>query len=172
MTTDTLPPPLASSTPSRPASGRWTHRWRLWVCAVLVLALGGLGARALMLRAADVRTGTQAVSAADFAARTGARVTLVGLTAGGGMVEFRYQVTDPDKASLLLHQEDRRPILVAEDTGATLAMLSRPHNHKADLKLGGSYFFLLANANNAVRDGTKVTVIVGDVRLEHVEVRS
>jgi hypothetical protein len=51
-------------------------------------------------------------------------------------------------------------------------MLSRPHNHKAEVKLGGTYFFLLANANNAVHDGTKVTVIVGDVRLEHVTARA
>ena len=84
------------------------------------------------------------------------------------MIELRYQVVDPDKASLLLHQEEKRPILVAEDTGATLAILSRPHNHKAELNLGGTYFFIMANTRNAIKDGTKVTIIVDDVRLEHV----
>ena len=64
------------------------------------------------------------------------------------------------------------PVLVAEDTGATLQMLSRPHNHKAELKPVGTYFFLLANTRNAIRDGTPVTIVVDDVRLEHVVARS
>ncbi len=148
------------------------RRWRRWVVLALVVAVIGFGARAWLHHTQDVRTGTTAVSAAEFAARTGAKVTLIGVTAEGGMIEFRYQVTDPDKASLLLHQADHRPILVAEDTGATLAMTSRPHIHRSDLKLGGSYFFLLANVRNAVRDGTPVTVIVGDVRLEHLRAQS
>ena len=98
-----------------------------------------------MAHAADVRSGTEAVSAEEFAARTGAKITLLGVTGGGGMIELRYQVVDPDKASLLLHQEDKRPILVAEDTGRPSRMLSRPHNHKAELNLGGTYFFIMAN---------------------------
>jgi hypothetical protein len=167
MSTDTLTPPIDT-----PAAGARPRRWRRWVTLVLVLVLAGLTTRTVLAHGADVRSGTQAVTAQEFAARTGVKVTLLGVTAGGGMIEFRYQVVDPDKASLLLHQDDRRPILVAEDTGATLAMLSRPHNHKAEVKLGGTYFFLLANANNAVHDGTKVTVIVGDVRLEHVTARA
>ncbi|MBT9253985.1 hypothetical protein KMZ32_16105 [Phycicoccus sp. MAQZ13P-2] len=164
MSTATAPAPhLPAAAPSR-------ARHRLLVLAALVvLALAAtLGVRAVMAHADDVRSGTEAVSAEQFASRTGAKITLLGVTGGGGMVELRYQVTDPDKASLLLHQEDKRPVLVVEDTGATLAMVSRPHNHKAELNLGGTYFFLMANTRNAIHDGTRVTVIVGDVRLEHV----
>lgn len=166
MSTGTLtaapqPAPVAPSAPSR--------RRVVLVAALLVLALAAFfGVRAVMAHAADVRSGTEAVSAEEFGARTGAKITLLGVTAGGGMIELRYQVVDPDKASLLLHQEDKRPVLVVEDTGQTLAMVSRPHNHKAELNLGGTYFFIMANTQNAIKDGTKVTVIVGDVRLEHV----
>ncbi len=163
MTADTLTAPVAPA----PVGSR-ARRWRPWVGVLLALVLVFVTARMVAAYRSDVRSGTQVVTVQEFAARTGVNVTLIGVTAGGGMIEFRYQVVDPDKASLLLHQEDRRPVLVAEDTGATLAMLSRPHNHKADVKLGGTYFFLMANANNAIRDGTKVTVIIGDVRLEHV----
>ncbi|HMM94071.1 hypothetical protein [Phycicoccus sp.] len=162
MSTGTLTAaPVAPSAPSR--------RRVVLVAALLVLALAAFfGVRAVMAHAADVRSGTEAVSAEEFGARTGAKITLLGVTAGGGMIELRYQVVDPDKASLLLHQEDKRPVLVVEDTGQTLAMVSRPHNHKAELNLGGTYFFIMANTQNAIKDGTKVTVIVGDVRLEHV----
>ncbi|GIL37510.1 hypothetical protein [Phycicoccus sp. DTK01] len=164
MSTATAPAPhVPPSAPSR------TRHRLLVLAALVVLALAAtLGVRAVMAHADDVRSGTEAVSAEQFASRTGAKLTLLGVTGGGGMVELRYQVTDPDKASLLLHQEDKRPVLVVEDTGATLAMVSRPHNHKAELNLGGTYFFLMANTRNAIHDGTRVTIIVGDVRLEHV----
>jgi hypothetical protein len=140
---------------------------------VLLLVVGvALGVRAVGASAGDVRAGTTAVTAQDFAAHTGITVNLIGVTAGGGMIEFRYQVVDPDKASLVLHDDTKRPVLVAEDSGATLAMVSRPHSHKAALQLGGTYFFLMANSANALRDGTKVTIIIGDVRLEHVVARA
>ncbi|MBM6400012.1 hypothetical protein [Phycicoccus sonneratiae] len=166
MTTGTLTAPVR---PTPRAVGARGRRRLLFVAVLAVLALAAtLGVRAAMVRADDVRSGTEAVTAQQFAARTGVKLTLLGVTGGGGMIEFRYQVVDPDKASLLLHQPDKRPVLVAEDSGQTLAMLSRPHNHKAELNLGGTYFFIMANTRNAIRDGTKVTVVVGDVRLEHV----
>lgn len=169
MTAQTIP----EATVPDPGRERRPRRWRAWAVIVLVLAVSiGLAVRAAVDSAADVRSGTEAVTAQEFAAHTGITMSLLGVTAQGGMIEFRYQVVDPDKASLLLHQDDKRPILVAEDSGATLAMLSRPHNHKADLKAGGTYFFMMANSHNAIHDGTKVTVIVGDVRLEHVVARS
>jgi hypothetical protein len=168
MTTETLTTPDERT----PRTAR-PRRWRARVVIVLALVVTAfLVGRAVMTNASDIRSGTEAVSAEEFAAHTGVKVTLLGVTAEGGMIEFRYQVVDPDKASLLVHQDDMRPALVVEDTGETLVMLSRPHNHKAELKLGGTYFFLMANTKNAIKDGSTVTVVVGDVRLEHVVARA
>ena len=64
-------------------------------------------------------------------------------------------MVDPDKASPGAARRDQRPVLVAEDTGETLGMVSRPHSHKAELQLGGTYFFLIANAHNALHDGSR-----------------
>jgi hypothetical protein len=173
MSADTLTAPRPTSpTPSgEPATRRRRPRWVLVLLFVVAVA-AALGVRAVVATAGDVRDGTESVSAQEFGARTGIDVTLLGVTAGGGMIEFRYQVVDPDKASLVLHDDSKRPVLVAEDTGKTLAMVSRPHSHKAELKLGGTYFFLMANTGNALLDGTKVTIVIGDVRLEHVTARS
>lgn len=169
MTAQTLPTQVARPAPDR----AHPRRSRSWVAIVLALAVTGfLVVRSMLPSTADVRSGTEAVNAQEFAARTGITVSLLGVTAGGGMIEFRYQVVDPDKASRLVHDDAVRPILVVEDTGATLVMSSRPHGHKAELKLGGTYFFLLANANNAVRKGSRVTIVVGDVRLEHVQAQA
>jgi hypothetical protein len=69
-----------------------------------------------------------------------------------------------------MHNVDLLPRFVNEDTGATLAMLSLPHNHGAELELGGTYFFLLSNTRNALRHGSMATLVMGDVRLEHIVV--
>jgi len=143
------------------------------VIVLALLALVAIGVRVVLARGSDdVRSGTEAVSSDVFATRSGIMVDLIAVTAAGGLVEFRYQVVDPDKAARLVHDETLRPILVVEDTGATLVMSSRPHKGMADLQLGGTYFFLFANANNAVREGNQVTIIIGDVRLEHLEAQA
>jgi hypothetical protein len=77
-------------------------------------------------------------------------------------------VVDPDKASQLLHDPHLLPKFVVEDTGQLLAMTSLPHNHGAQLLLGATYFFLFANAHNAIHPGSLVTVVIGDARLEHL----
>ena len=139
---------------------------------VAVLLLGGFAAKAWWPEPkTDVREGTTVVDADGMAARYGIDVTLVGTSAAGGLVDFRYQVVDPDKANPLVHDVDLLPKIIVEETGATLGLASLPHNHGVDLELGGQYFFLLANANNALRPGTLVTVVIGDARLEHIVVQ-
>jgi len=156
--------PAPATAPARPG------RHRRWVVAAgLVLAVV-LGATWWSHREADVRAGTDAVTADEMAGRYGVDVNLIAVTARGGLIELRYQVVDPDKATRLLHDEDLAPILVAEDTGVTLQMASPPHKHGAELRPGGEYFFLLANTRNALQQGSLVTLVIGDARLEHVTV--
>jgi hypothetical protein len=142
------------------------------IVLVLLLVLGAFALRAWApWRGTDVRAGTSLVNAEGLAAAYGIDVTLVGLTAAGGMVDFRYQVVDPDKADPVIHDLDVYPKIVVEDTGETLALRTLPHNHIKTLDLGGNYFFLLPNAHNAIHAGTSVTLVIGDVRLEHVIVQ-
>jgi hypothetical protein len=119
---------------------------------------------------ADVRDGTTAVTTAEMSARHGLDVNLIAVTAAGGLVELRIQVTDPDKADAALRDPEQRPALVVEDGGATLVMSNPPH-HRDQLELGGQYYFLLANARSAIHKGEQVTLVIGDTRLEHVVVQ-
>lgn len=165
MTVATRPEVGTEPPPARP-------RRRSWIAAAVVgLLLVGGGAWRLAEREhrADVRAQTVAVSADDLAARFGIRVDLIAVTAAGGLIEFRYQVVDPDKAVAMIHDTSMRPVLVVEDTGQTLVLAS-PHRHSADLQLGGTYYFLIANAHNALHDGTSVTLVIGDDRVEHLVV--
>jgi hypothetical protein len=160
-----------SATPVAPGrrNPRSGTRRGLVVFLLLVLVAGGVATRSWWAhRNADIRSGTTSVDVDGMAARNGIRVSLIGVTAAGGLVEFRYQVVDPDKANGVLHDPDLAPALVVEETGATLVMSSPAHHHGADLKLGGTYFFLLANAHNAVHTGSHVTLVIGKARLEHL----
>lgn len=139
---------------------------------VVLLVVGGLAARAWWPeRKADIRAGTTLVTNDGMAARYGIHITMIAVTAAGGLVDFRYQVVDPDKANAVIHDVSLYPKLVVEDSGATLVMRSLPHNHKAQLELGGTYFFLFANANNAIHRGSRVTLVIGDARLEHIVIQ-
>ncbi|MDJ0323684.1 hypothetical protein QMG61_07895 [Cryobacterium sp. PH31-AA6] len=148
--------------PQRPGRGRL-----IAIVVVAVLLLGAGAARAWWPeQKADVRAGTTAVTAEGMAARYGINVNLIGVTAAGGLIEFRYQVVDPDKADRMMQDTTLLPIVVVEDSGATM-VISRPH-HAVDPQLGGTYFFLFANAHNAIHAGSQVTLVMGDARLEHI----
>jgi hypothetical protein len=149
------------------------RRSRLVVIGLVALLLiGAVGARAWWShRKADIRAGTTLVDAQGMAALYGIDIKLIAVTAAGGLIDFRYQVTDPDKANAIIHDLNLFPKLIVEDTGETLALRSLPHSHKAMLELGGSYFFLLPNAHNAVHPGTLLTLVIGDARLEHYVVQ-
>lgn len=165
MITDTRPEVSAEPPAARP------RRTRLLVIGlVALLVVGGFTAKALWPeQTVDVRAGTTLVTAEGMAAQYGINITLIGTTAAGGLIDFRYQVVDPVKADPLIHDIDLVPKLVVEETGATLALQSLPHDHGgADLELGGTYFFLMANAGNAIHAGSMVTVVIGDHRLEHI----
>lgn len=165
MTTDTLPEVHTDEVAKRPRRGRMVV-----IGLVAILLLGGGAARAWWPeQKADVRAGTTLVTSEGMAARYGINVNLIGVMAAGGLIEFRYQVVDPDKAGRMIHDVNLLPIVVVEETGATM-VISRPH-HAADLQLGGTYFFLFANAHNAIHAGSQVTLVMGDARLEHIVAR-
>jgi hypothetical protein len=97
----------------------------------------------------------------------GVRVTQIGVTADGGMVDFRYIVIDPDKALAMQQDVNKLPVLVAEDSG-TLVNSTSLMGFKHTLKPGETYFLLYRNTGGAIKSGTPVTVKFGDLLLEHM----
>ncbi len=154
-----------------PGSPTTTSSVRRGIVLLVILAVvaGGFAGRAWWNhRHDDIRSGTTLVDADGMAAHYGIHISLIAVTAAGGLVEFRYQVVDPDRASVLVHDPDLSPALVVEETGETLVMSAPGHHHGTDLKLGGTYFFLLANAHSALHPRSHVTVVIGKVRQEHI----
>jgi hypothetical protein len=100
-------------------------------------------------------------------AQWGIRITQIGVTADGGLVDFRYLVIDPDKALAMLQGEKSLPTLTAEDSRILVnsaAMMAPKH----ELAAGRTYFLLYRNTKGAIKRGTPVTVQIGDLQLEHV----
>ena len=96
-------------------------------------------------------------------------------TAGGFMLDFRYRVLDPEKA-MPLFQEEVMPYLVDQDSGSKLPITGstkvgplRPTSR--DPREGIVYFMFFGNPGQLVKVGTKVTVVINELRLEDLVVQ-
>jgi hypothetical protein len=108
------------------------------------------------------------VSAAGLARRNGIRISQVAVTGAGGLIDLRYQVLDPDKASSV---HATPPEMVDERTGVVVDQLLMGHSHKGVLHAGQTYYLLFENPGDLVQRGSEVTVTLGGLRVSHVRVR-
>ena len=165
--------------PARPRRGRLPGRVRIAGFLVGVLIAAGIGALALWLpQRADGGSSVDpastwqrpSVSASGLALRSGVRLVRVAVTGGGGLVDLRYQVVDPNKA-VAVHETQTPPAIIDERTGLVLNRLLMGHAHQGQLKAAVSYYLIFENTGNWVRRGSKVTVLLGDAQVEHVVVK-
>ncbi len=145
------------------------------VMAALVLIVGtvvgvrGFGSSSAS-KSASSATGNVMPISAEIEAKYGIRFTLVAVTAGGGMIEIRYQVLDSDKASAV-HSAELAPIIV-DSKGTKFAdpgMVGHTHVGKAKSP-GTTDYILLSNARDGLKSGSMVTIEVGGLELRNVRV--
>ena len=111
-----------------------------------------------------------AVSASELPGHLGVRLTHVAVTGGGGLVDLRFQVVDPELANAI-HEPATPPAIVAERTGLFLNQLLMGHAHSGPYQQAETYYLLFINNGNWVHRGDEVTVLLGGVQVEHVTVR-
>lgn len=94
----------------------------------------------------------------------GVEVVALRLTGANYMLDFRYKVTDPDKAAELF-ERGNKPMLIHNESGAKLEVPRpaktgplRPTNPP---EAGRNYFILFSNPG-VVQPGDEVTVTIGD----------
>lgn len=95
------------------------------------------------------------------------------LTAAGHLVDFRYRVTDPTKA-LPLFDRKGKPTLIDQASGKTLNVPVAPkigslRQKTVKPEVGRIYFILFGNPD-VVKDGSKVTLVIGEVKVEDLTV--
>ncbi len=109
----------------------------------------------------------QVLTAEQLGSQYGIRFDLVAVTASGGLVDLRFTVLDQEKAVALFHTTDTAPALYLEQSGIVLRT-KKGMSHHLSLVTGGRYFMLFSNAGGVVQAGTRVSVVVNDVRLAPV----
>ena len=103
----------------------------------------------------------------------GVRPLSIRQTAEGYMLDFRYRITDAEKAAPLFSPRIK-PYIIDQATGAVMAVPDVP-------KLGSmrstrkpvkdkNYAILFANPGKYIKPGNKVTVVIGDFRAENLVV--
>jgi hypothetical protein len=103
----------------------------------------------------------------------GVRILSIRQSAEGYMLDFRYRVLDAGKAAPLFDRKIK-PHLIDEATGAKFAVPEPP-------KVGAlrttrpperdkNYFIMFANPGRYIKKGNKVTVVIGEFKVENLVV--
>jgi hypothetical protein len=104
----------------------------------------------------------------------GIKIRSLRTTAGGYMLDLRYQVVDAEKAAPLFKRKTK-PYLIDQATGAKFAVPVTakigPLRSSNKPKSGRGYFMFFGNPGNFVKVGNKVTVVIGDFRAEDLVVQ-
>ena len=107
----------------------------------------------------------------------GIEVVWVRRTAHGHMIDFRYRVTDPEKAKELLNRKrGTAAYLVHEPSGARLGVPDMPKvgalRQSTMEPEAGRVYFMIFDANQLrVAQGDKVTVVFGKYRFDNLTVQ-
>jgi hypothetical protein len=98
-------------------------------------------------------------------------VDIVGVhpVSSGQMLEFRYRVLDEIKAKPLF-EKTLRPYLIDEATGTRLAVpaMENVGDLRQDFspKPDRTYFMIFGNPGKLVKTGSRVSIVIGDFRLD------
>lgn len=101
----------------------------------------------------------------------GLKVSLIGVTAAGGMVDLRLKIVDGAKARILLQEKNNFPALQIKNGAVTLNASEDAKSQEIEFKDSGNLFLLYPNAGNVVRQGTPVTILFGEIALKPIEVK-
>jgi hypothetical protein len=111
-----------------------------------------------------------------LAEQWGVKLISLNLTSAGFMMDFRFRVLDTSKA-LTLFDHRIKPYVVAERSNIKLPVpmaakvgAMRPTNRGKNIKADKNYYMIFANPDRHVKSGEKVTVIIGDFKVEHLTV--
>jgi hypothetical protein len=139
----------------------------LFLIIVLIVLLGIGLYTSNTLKA--LRPATATISRSVLEDKYGLRVSLVAVTAAGGMVDVRLNVVDAKKATALLQDKTKFPRLWVN--GRELNVSADTKSQPLKLEDNGSLFLLFPNSGNAVKYGTSVTILFGDTAIEPIEAR-
>lgn len=155
----------------------WNRRLRLAFGAALVLGMlnQSVAADSCCKAAASSSSSVAGSAAESLREKWGIEIASLRMSGQGYFVDFRYKVLDPEKAAPLANK-DAKPYLIDEASGKELRVPTTPklgalRQTAQSLVRGNIYFMFFGNRSAIVKSGSKVTVVVGDIRLENLTIQ-
>lgn len=144
----------------------------LWLMGIIIFILQGCAPQAQNLDP-GAKTGESPTNVEE---KWGIRPESIMVSGAGHLIDFRYRVTDPEKAVKILGEPKLKTYLVDEASGVKLAVPSSPkvgslRQTTMTPEEGRLYFCMFSNPNNLIKPGSKVTVVMGDLRAEDLVVQ-
>lgn len=103
----------------------------------------------------------------------GIKILAARRTAANCMIDLRYRVLDPEKAAPLLDSR-LNPYLVDEQSKNTLPVPVPPKvgplRNTKNCKANTNYFLMFANPCGLLKKGSLVSVVIGDMKVEHIAI--
>lgn len=158
---------MASATLAQPRKKMFEMKRWLLVVGLLLLIGGAAGFYAWYTAAWSGLPA--AVDLAEFEEATGLQPKMIVVTAGGGIVDFRYKVVDPLTVERIMASTQTAPRLLIADSGQVLDAGAH-HTLNAYLE-GATYFMFYPNSGSAVKTGTEMWVIAENVRYGPIVVK-
>jgi hypothetical protein len=143
----------------------------------LVAAEGSPAVEALITPASEpgeLSGGYPAGFRKDLEEDWGIQIKSLRRTAAGHMLDFRFKVLDPEKASALLRRQDN-PLLIDQASGKKLIVPSMPkigplRQTAIKPEVNKIYFILFANPGDLVKKGSRVSIVIGNFRVDDLSV--
>jgi hypothetical protein len=158
-----------------PGVGRW--KWGLLALLLLLFfgPLCGNASEQVTPPGTVIAAPVDQAQAQTLKEKWGIEVLFVRLTANGTMLDFRYRVVDPGKAMPVLDKH-LKASLVDEKSGTELGVTAAPkigsmRQRTPKPEANRTYFILFANRGGVVKEGGKVSVVIGDFKAEHIAVQ-
>ena len=104
----------------------------------------------------------------------GVEITSIRVSAAGHMIDFRYRILDSEKSAPLFERQTK-PYLLDQASGKVLevprtAKLGPLRPSNVTPAEGRIYSMMFGNTGGLVQPGSKVTVVIGDFRVEDLAV--
>lgn len=142
---------------------------RIGMLVALLLASAAQSAAEGAIEAAPSATDWHARQGLYYKRNWGVEVIGVKPVSSGYMLAFRYRVLDPDKAKLL-NDRKAKAYLIDEESGTRLAVPAL--ENVGELRSGTApvvdrnYFMIFGNPGKLVKPGSRVSVVVGNFRVD------
>ena len=103
----------------------------------------------------------------------GIRPMAIRLTGADHFLDFRFLVTDPEKAKPVLAR-GKKAYLMDQDSGriynVTVNKIGPMRGTTVKPKKGKQYIILFTNSASTIRRGSKVSIVIGDFKVENLTI--